>query len=183
MYRSVVAQQGRATVEADTNEAEEIRSVDARAALIDIIGPSGTPDDGFRISVPGGANAFDFAIGEGSLYVGGVHLRAPARLTYVNQKDSEWVDYPGGAPSDPPTPKAPFTEIVFLRVTEQEVSAVEDPALKEVALGGPDTAARTRMIQRVHRAPMTGTSSPTPARARIRVSRRRRADSSARTTS
>src|SRR5262245_62835056 len=35
-----------------------------------------------------------------------------------------------------------------------EVSAVEDPALREVALGGPDTAARTRLIQRVQRIPV-----------------------------
>jgi hypothetical protein len=66
MYRSVVSQQGRVTVEADANEAEDIRSAELRAELIEIIGPTGTPDDGFKISLPG-RGAFDFAIGQNAL--------------------------------------------------------------------------------------------------------------------
>jgi hypothetical protein len=44
-------------------------------------------------------------------------------------------------------PDAPF--VVYLDVWEREVSAVEEPAIREVALGGPDTAARTRTVWQV----------------------------------
>ena len=156
MYRSVVSQQGRVTLEADANEAEEVRADESRAELVDIVGPTGAPDDGFRIAVPGtGAGAFDFAIGRGTLYVGGVRVHQDDEAaTYLGQQQAEWIDYPAGAPAAYPTNTTPFTEAVYLTVTEQEVSAVEDEALREVALGGPDTAARTRMIQRVHRVPV-----------------------------
>ena len=155
MYRSVVSQQGRVTVEADANEAEEIRTAEARAELIDIVGPTGTPDDGFKISVPG-SGGFDFAIGQGSLYVGGVRVQLTHQETYLHQSKVEWANRPIKDP-DLPISRPPFTELVYLAVTEQEVSAVEDPALREVALGGPDTAGRTRFIQRVRRSRMTGT--------------------------
>ena len=80
MYRRVVAQQGRVTVEADANEADEIRLDESRAELIDIIGPTGTPDDGFKISLPGGGD-LDFAIAPGTLYVGGVRVELAQRET------------------------------------------------------------------------------------------------------
>ena len=38
-------------------------------------------------------------------------------------------------------------ELVYLLAAEQEVSAVEDPALADVALGGPDTMQRRRILQ------------------------------------
>jgi hypothetical protein len=154
MYRTVVAQQGRVTIEADANEADEIRSAESRAQLRDLVGPTGTPDDGFKITVPNPTD-FGFSIGAGTLYVGGVRLERAQPETYEHQKQTEWVDR---AVPDPalPTATTALTELVYLTVTEQEVSAVEDPALREVALGGPDTAGRTRMISRVHRAPMAG---------------------------
>lgn len=156
MYRSVVSQQGRVTLEADVNEAEEIRTAESRDDLLDIVGPAGTPDNGFKISLPGSAG-FDFAIGRGTLYVGGVRVvERDDHATYLGQQHNEWVDYPAGAPAPYPTSQKPFSELVYLAVTEQEVGAVEDLALREIALGGPDTAGRTRLIQRVHRAPATG---------------------------
>ena len=90
MYRSVVAQQGRVTVEADGNEAEEIRAAESRAELIDIIGPTGSPDDGFKISVSNPATDFEFAIARGTIYVGGVRVVAPETTTYTTQP--EWAD-------------------------------------------------------------------------------------------
>ena len=45
------------------------------------------------------------------------------------------------------------TELVYLLASEQEVSAVEDPALADVALGGPDTMQRRRILQRFVRQP------------------------------
>jgi hypothetical protein len=44
-------------------------------------------------------------------------------------------------------PKAPF--LVYLDVWERDVSAIEEPDIREVALGGPDTAARSQIIWQV----------------------------------
>jgi hypothetical protein len=173
MYRSVVSQQGRVTLEADANEAEEIRANESRIELIHIIGPNGAPDGGFKISAPvSEAHFLDFAIGQGTLYVGGVrvHNRDP-KATYLSQKNRdgteyarEWADYPADRVHSFPAGAADAVakadwegrmEAIYLTVAEQEVSAVEDPALREVALGGPDTAARTRLVQRVQRFPVS----------------------------
>ena len=162
MYRSVVSQQGRVTLEADANEAEEIRAEESRADLIDVIGPAGARGDGFKIAVPAKAiQPFDFSIGQGSFYVGGLRVTNPdENATYEGQKQTEWVDYPDEPTADSP-PRLPLTEAVYLTLSEHEVSAVEDEALRELALGGPDTAARLRLLQHVQRLPVEGSACET----------------------
>ena len=49
-YRSVVMQQGRVTLEADWNEAQQISTEETRKEALDFVGPAGTPDDGYRIN-------------------------------------------------------------------------------------------------------------------------------------
>jgi hypothetical protein len=140
-YRSVVAQQGRVTLEADVNEEAVIASEALRYETIDIIGPTGTPDNGYLVSVD--ANG-DLIVGPGIMYVGGWRMRFPLPVPVADQP--EWIDQP----SLPwiQNPKQSLYVIALL-VTEQEVQAVEDQALREVALGGPDTAARTRLMQHI----------------------------------
>jgi hypothetical protein len=140
-YRSVVAQQGRVTLEADVNEEAVIASEALRYETIDIIGPTGTPDNGYLVSVDAAGN---LTVGPGIMYVGGWRMRFPQPVPVADQP--EWIDQPplmwtqnnnGG------------DYVIALLVTEQEVQAVEDQALREVALGGPDTAARTRLMQHI----------------------------------
>jgi hypothetical protein len=52
-------------------------------------------------------------------------------------------------------------EFIYLLLREQEVSAVEDLPLQEVALGGPDSAQRSRLIQRIVRLAVDGTNCAT----------------------
>jgi hypothetical protein len=141
-------QQGRVTLEADWNESQTIFGEELRLENLDIIGPAGTPDNGYEIVVSGKAPMppFDFTVGKGIMYVGGVRLVLDAPVQY--SKQSDWLDFSTDPDWVMPTTANPATdEYVYLLVREQEVSAVEDNALREVALGGPDTAARTRMIQ------------------------------------
>lgn len=153
-YRTVVAQQGRVTLEADWNEAQQISSEEEQANLINIIGSSGTPDDGYRVLETGKPPTppFDFSVQQGTMYVGGNRVVLPNEVQYNNQ--SEWLDRIGDPdwvdPSIPNTP-TPQKEFVYLLLREQEVSAVEDSVLRETALGGPDTTQRTRLIQRIVR--------------------------------
>jgi hypothetical protein len=65
----------------------------------------------------------------------------------------EWLDqFPLGQPAPPAA--GPGNYVVALLVTEQFISATEDQALREVALGGPDTAARTKLIQHIVQLPV-----------------------------
>lgn len=148
-YRAVVEQQGRAMVEADWNEAFQITGEEQRKEALDFVGPAGTPDNGYEIGFPpaGGLN-FDLNIRPGTMYVGGLRVELPPRpagelILYSNQPD--WFT--------PIMPTDPNRELIFLALLEQEISAVEDDALKDVALGGVDTAQRLRIVQRVQRMP------------------------------
>src|SRR5215207_1719449 len=77
-YRAVIQQQGRVTLEADGNEAQQIVSEEMRKEALDFVGPVGTPDNGYEILLPG-ANLpnFDFAVGPGTIYVGGLRVVLP----------------------------------------------------------------------------------------------------------
>ena len=154
-YRSVVMQQGRVTLEADWNESQLINSEEIRREALDFVGPAGTPDDGYKVSIPTPQTSapFDFDVAEGTMYVGGVRACLAVPVQYSNQSD--WRDT---GPEDPDwialsalAAAPPANEFVYLSLRELEVSAVEDPDLKDIALGGPDTAQRTRLIQRIVR--------------------------------
>jgi hypothetical protein len=154
-YRSVVAQQGRVTLEADLNESWSIEDEDDRKALLDVVGPSGTADDGYAVGPPANSQgAYDFGVGAGTMYVGGERSELFAAADYGAQTGTEWLDW-NGDPEwvDPgqPASKTLANELVYLELVEQEVSATEDGDLREVALGGPDTAQRTRFVQRIKR--------------------------------
>ncbi len=140
-YRSLVAQQGRVTLEADVNEQAVIASEALRLETIDIIGPAGTPDDGYLISIDASGQ---ITVGPGIMYVGGWRMRFTQAVPIANQP--EWIDQPNWSLT---TKQTQGDSVIALLVTEQEVQAVEDQALLEVALGGPDTAARTRLMQHI----------------------------------
>lgn len=147
-YREVVSQSGRVLIESDLNEGQRIFSEEARREALDFVGPSGTPDDGYKITTDAGS----VEIGPGTMYVGGLRVSLDTAVSYAEQPDwldveavGQWSDGLWVDPQD--LDDARFEAMLVLR--EQEITAVEDPALREVALGGPDTAARTRLLQRV----------------------------------
>jgi hypothetical protein len=150
-YRSVVAQQGRVTLEADVNEAQIIASENLIAETLDIVGPAGTPDDGFKVSA--GTAVPDFTVGAGTMYVGGLRVTQEAAVAFGTQ--SEWLDNQGD-PLAADDAAGRVDEFVYLFLREQEVAAVEDAPLREVALGGPDSGGRTRLLQRIVRTPAGG---------------------------
>ena len=142
-YRSVVIQQGKALLDSDLNEAQQIQCEELRDNALDFVGPVGTPDNGYEVTIPAGTTNADFQVGAGTMYVGGVRVSLPAAVRYSTQPD--WL-----AP-DPSLGTFPRSELVYLELIEHEVSALEDRALLEPALGGPDTAQRMRIMQRIRR--------------------------------
>lgn len=181
-YTGVVAQQGRVTLDRDVNAEHGFIAGRIEAEARDVIGPCGTPDDGFAISLPQASppgpplwsppaplsppmpHAFDFLIGPGTMYVGGQRAVFEARpaghpVTYSYFDQPDWVRPPAPAFSfagfiGVAAPPPPGRELVFLALAEQEVSAIEDSDLLDVALGGPDTTQRLRLLRRVEREPV-----------------------------
>src|SRR5271157_2732840 len=144
-YRSVIAQQGRVTLEADSNEAAIIATESLRLETIDVVGPTGTPDDGYKVDTgngPGGVS-----IDPGIFYLGGWRLELDNKIDLSSQPD--WLDAP-------PFSTSQGNLLVALLLNEQSVCAIEDQALREVALGGPDSAARSRLMQHFLRLSLDG---------------------------
>src|SRR6516164_3045366 len=119
-YRSVIAQQGRVTLEADTNEAATIASEALRLETIDVMGPTGTPDNGYAPS--SGSGPGGVSIGPGIFYLGGWRLELDKAIDLSKQPD--WLDQPA-------TPITSGNMLVALLLNEQSVCAVEDQALRE----------------------------------------------------
>jgi hypothetical protein len=162
-WRGVVAQQGRVSLEADWNEQVAIAAARDRLTTLDVVGPCASPDGGYVVTAvpatggPSGSTPGDLTVSAGTLYLGGERLELDDPLTYSSQPD--WLN----ASTDPlyvkpAVPEGSAEELVYLLAAEQEVSAVEDSALADVALGGPDTAQRLRILQHVVRTPSQGSS-------------------------
>jgi hypothetical protein len=153
-YRLVVGQQGRVLVDTDLTDGQRLLGEEQRREALDFVGPSGAPDGGYKATVPAKADAkrprFDFDVAAGALYVGGLRVELLAPITYARQPD--WLN-----PSPPPGQRAGPRECIVLHLREQEVGAVEDPELREVALGGPDSSQRSRILQQVERYKVSAT--------------------------
>ncbi|NVB76932.1 MAG: right-handed parallel beta-helix repeat-containing protein [Kofleriaceae bacterium] len=147
-YAAVGMQQGRVMLDDDFNENERIHLEEERRINLDVIGPVGSPDEGFRISngalVNGGV---DFEIGAGTLYLGGLRLWNPTTAHFNLQDD--WLQQ---ADADRKAPTEGQLDLIYVEAWQQPVTATEDTELFEVALGGPDTSTRLRTMWRVQRA-------------------------------
>jgi hypothetical protein len=167
-FSAVYSQQGRVQLDSDANEQLQIDLDTARRLTVALIGYNAGPrdDDGFHIEYVTDENDHlpDLTIDGGQYYVDGIRCDAtrPAPGTAV----VDGVPRPGTGPDkwryydqpdafrDPENPddRLPdFPFLVYLKMYERLVSAVEDPSIREVALGAamPDTAARTKVSWQV----------------------------------
>lgn len=158
-YNSVRMQQGRVLLDADWNEQTELtrRRIEIEAA--DLIGSSGAPmwNDGFRIvaeaaglsaeeaarpanaSPPALQGGGDFLITGGRIYVDGILCENYRIMAFTGQDD---------LPDAEPVQDAGLY-IAYLDVWSRHISALEDGAIREVALGGPDTTTRAKTTRQV----------------------------------
>lgn len=149
-YVTVLAQQGRVTVDADWNEQQDILEHLRETALGDVVGPVGVPAEGggFAVTAAGGG----LAVTAGRLYLDGILVEneadvgldeqphAPAGAPLVRVSDGTWV----------PLADAPAGRyLAYLDVWRRHLTAIDDPAIREVALGGPDTATREQVAWQV----------------------------------
>jgi len=139
-YRSVVQQQGRVITDADHNAQSAIALYRDDTTFTDVIGQAGYPKGttGFAIGT-GGTNV---TIAPGRMYLDGILVENFAACALDTQ------------------PFAPVTGaiaagdyVALLEAWERDRTFVDDPVLRESALGGPDTTARTQIVWRVSLVP------------------------------
>ncbi len=164
-YAEVLKQQGRVDLDADWNELAEIINRRWRAETMDIIGravvPENTPNAFFI--TPTGPGQFN--IGIGRMYVDGLMaechgeppLQFDASLGEMQGTNPVPFNQQPYYPNPSPLPStASATDLVYLDVWQREVTAIQDPDIREKALGGPDTATRLQTVWQVKVLPNVG---------------------------
>jgi hypothetical protein len=158
-FSRVLMQQGRVQLDSDFNEQASILLHYLRTLASDLIGPHGGPmtDLGFRIITSPDKQLTkserdrleslrllplqegDFLIGGGRYYVDGLMCENDYFALYSDQPDlrPDRLD------------KSVRSCLVYLDVYERHVSAAEDDSIREVALEGPDTTSRAKLVWQI----------------------------------
>lgn len=174
-YADVRFQQGRALIDSDLNEGAQLREEERRQGALDLIGPTGSPDEGFSLGVPLTAGSpvppqtapihtaltlsttdvqfgsqtlpvIPLTLRAGTMYVGGNRLPLEQPEPFVFQRDFLQLAPPEPLPQL--DVNGAFAQFYYLETWEQAVSAVEDPEIGEPMLRGPDVATRVRTMRR-----------------------------------
>lgn len=177
-YTSVRMQQGRVQLDADWNEQADIFQHLLQTQLKDLLGPGSSPagSHGFTIALidssassqpspplssnagveqPGNSQSSpvpDFQLNPGRLYVDGILCENDRAVPFTAQQD-----YPGASLPNQSVEGDGY--LVYLDVWQRHISCIEDPAIREVALGGPDTTTRSRTVWQAKLLPL-GTLEP-----------------------
>jgi hypothetical protein len=163
-YAAVLRQQGRVGLDSDFNEMSDVTDRRWRSESMDVFGPAAVSDllnpDAFLITptAPG-----DFTIEPGRIYVDGLQaenhglppdfydpalgeVRGTGAVPYGDQPY-----LPDPIPLDDASlpPIAGRSDLVYLDVWRRELTFIEDPEIREIALGGPDTATRLQTVWQV----------------------------------
>jgi hypothetical protein len=180
-FSRVLMQQGRVLLDADWNEQTSILLHNARSFAADVVGPHGGPADivrkdgkvqvncGFEIiTAAGRVDALNLSPAENGRLKGMLGDTSSRQMLigkghyYVNGilcENDDYVLY--SAQPDGPLPESTLDNgrrLVYLDVWERHVTHFQDgesddPGIREVALGGPDTASRAKVIWQVKAMP------------------------------
>jgi WD40 repeat protein len=84
--------------------------------------------------------------GAGRFYGDGLAAIKEADETYFSQRDLPAAD---PTPLAPPADNKTRADLVYLDLWERPLTYIEDPAIREIALEGPDTCTRTQLVAQV----------------------------------
>lgn len=143
-FTRVLRQQGRVSLDADFNEQVALFWHYLRRLAADVIGPHGGPEGhcAFEILEPDGdveLDDGDFVLSDGHYYVDGLLCEVESSVQYTDQP--YWKPKPLDDDYD--------QHLIYLDVWERHVSYLQDGRIREVALGGPDTATRAQVVWQV----------------------------------
>ncbi|MDQ3253360.1 MAG: DUF6519 domain-containing protein, partial [Acidobacteriota bacterium] len=161
-YSRVLMQQGRVQLDADWNEQADLTAHRAEVAALDLIGGCGAPfhdaafgvfTDPTQLSAADRKRmeeaellplaAGDFLLTAGRYYVNGVLCENDQVVTFLGQPDL-LLDREAFAET---LDKGLY--VAYLDVWPRHLTALDDPSLREVALGGPDTATRAKTVWQI----------------------------------
>jgi hypothetical protein len=147
-FSSVRLQQGRVQLDADWNEQIDIQAHLDQTTTQDVVGHCGAPlhEAGFAITLQDN----NLQIGAGRCYVDGILCENEQALAFTAQPDLP----------DAALPTSAGTYLAYLDVWQRHLTALEEPGIREVALGGPDTASRTKTVGQVQLEDVSGAGSP-----------------------
>ena len=156
-YSGVLMQQGRVQLDADWNEQLDIALYRTETEAIDVIGRCGVPRKNGGFLIGAGPGNQDLTISAGRMYVDGLLCEVDDGSTYVTQPYLPNPEHTSAITSPPTSPPGPTRRlslpdgnyIVYLDAWQQERTFLDDPLIREVALGGPDTTARLQNIWQV----------------------------------
>jgi hypothetical protein len=152
-YRAVLMQQGRALLDSDWNEQVQIAEHRYSTFFSDFVGQSGAPaGDALRLEAETVANTQEqtgrLLIKKGRYYVDGLLVENEHEIMLDPKNDLTTVLVDGQAvtfaKSGPQLLEGQGAYLFYLDVWSRNVAAVEDPDLREPALGGPDTTSRVK---------------------------------------
>ena len=149
-FSTVLLQQGRVSLDADANEQAAITQHYVRTLAADLFGRHAWPraDAGFAVELVADAGTPALVLGPGRCYVDGILVENPEPATYTDQ------------PADGPRRDPPY--FVYLEVWERLITFVEQPEIRDVALGL-DTSVRTKVVWRARvSGPLTDSAGPPP---------------------
>ncbi len=141
-YSAVLVEQGRLLTDADSDEEHRILAHRHGRTTSDLVGGCGgpLPDAGFGLST---TDNTDLLIGAGRFYADGTLLENESEVDYREQPDRFDVVWPLPAAG---------RFAILLHSWPRLVTALDDPSIREVALGGPTTSARERVVWQVEAA-------------------------------
>lgn len=169
-FSSVRMQQGRVQLDADWNEQSEIVTHRVETEASDIIGLCGGPlhNAAFRIVTDIGQlteeeaklpenqtllNNFhvpDFLISAGRYYVDGILCENDQLTSYSGQPDLlDAMPVKDASLHYATPPQDTGLYLIYLDVWQRHLTALDVPGIREIALGGPDTATRTKTVWQV----------------------------------
>src|SRR4028119_1481207 len=137
----VLMQQGRVQLDADWNEQASIFWHYLQTLAEDLIGSHGAVADSFKIEslIDNQFGSYNFSVQAGHYYVNGILCENSETINYKKQQDF--------VPLQQLEPNTIY--LVYLDVWERHITYIEDANIREVALGGPDTATRTKVVWQV----------------------------------
>jgi hypothetical protein len=153
-YRRVLMQQGRVEIDADGNEQIAIDHHLAATTTYDVIGrtgvpltilPDGTPAGGFAMGL--NADGSDLTISKGRIYVDGLLVENDTATATLLQQPDYPIPLPASLTSLNLSARGVY--VVYLDIWERLITALDDPLLRESALGGPDTSVRSKLVWQV----------------------------------
>lgn len=142
-YIGTLMQQGRVQLDADWNEQQAIDRHQRQSLGAELIGPYGAPNQGGGFAVGLASGGADLSLSAGTLFVDG--LRVENDQNHLLSAQPFLALAQGGlAGFQWPTQSGRY--LVYLDVWERHITSLEDPHIRESALGGADTTTRIQLV-------------------------------------